>query len=1043
MAMRAAKFKRLGLALSIWRQILALVILAGAASAGRAEESELVAAARAYRQGGQPVSATSETTIFCEAEEFQIGGGGWQAKPWGTNYYAATFANTFLSRKAYLGVPEQAQGATASIEVEVPRAGRYLALVRYEAAYRFETQFRLTIEQAGQTKLDRLYGARDNVKIWAFTQAGGGLKKEVAWDWGAVENMVWEGHDIYVDLQPGRARLTLMADAQPEPAARRNVDLVMLTADEAQVKMRLEKEGYLPLDGMLTQQGDVFLKVHNQAGSAALTLTVPNGQEHSPYWTHLRDWPPQTISAQPGESTEWIEVGSLLDTLNDGQWKLAAAGAGPLSYSLEFGVRDASGQTQSIKRFDGLAGDVELAYDADTRYSRRIRLTDEVLYDLVDYLKKQPVKGIAPKRTLVYAYTALRPKPGDARFNAAIEEFIRLTGVSAPLGIDAGGSTSNLGQPLSKQELVRGYVGIHGVKTDEIAAVAQKLKAEGAADKVAVVSRGDEIGLPAPAADDHAGFRAWAQGRGLKASDADPGAGDDWSKVFLSTTPETAKAKPALFYFSKLYGYHYGIQTQKAATEVIRKHLPRADVGANVSPHGRAAYLGDTALLVSLFRAGGMTMPWSEDYIWQLPVGSQQMNSLTLDLFRAGIRRRPEARIQFYVMPHTPGNTPDSWRRQFYGDLAHGMKVVNLFEFQPVQLAYTENHTSWPEMYQEVRRSLHELGTFEELVQDGQVRPGVAGLWFSETGDAWDDKRHPFAAAKRALYIAIRHQQLPLDVVVEQDALDGTLLSYQVLYLADAHVSRAASKAIADWVATGGRLFATAGAGMFDEFDGPNTVLRELLGVEPESLETPEAATVRFIKQDLPFSQPLDVVTWQGAGGKVELPVFAARGRFKTVNAEVRGVFRDGSPAIAARQTGKGQAVYCGFLPGLTYFKPAIPLRPVDRGATDEAMSHFIPREFHPEASELIGLPAAGVARPVVCSQPLVESTVIEAPQGVLIPLVNWSGKPVQGLTVTLAIGVPGQKATLAGGGTVAMKEEQGKCVFTLDLDVADALILR
>ena len=37
-------------------------------------------------------------------------------------------------------------------------------------------------------------------------------------------------------------------------------------------------------------------------------------------------------------------------------------------------------------------------------------------------------------------------------------------------------------------------------------------------------------------------------------------------------------------------------------------------------------------------------------------------------------------------------------------------------------------------------------------------------------------------------------------------------------------------------------------------------------------------------------------------------------------------------------------------------------------------MTHFIPTEFDPAASRLIALPAQGVTRPVVCSEPLVES---------------------------------------------------------------------
>src|SRR4028118_925569 len=119
------------------------------------------------------------------------------------------------------------------------------------------------------------------------------------------------------------------------------------------------------------------------------------------------------------------------------------------------------------------------------------------------------------------------------------------------------------------------------------------------------------------------------------------------------------------------------------------------------------------------------------------------MNFLQIDQFRAGIKGKPDARIHFYVMPHTPGNTVNSWRRQFYGVLGHGAKDINLFEFDPVQAAYTENHTSWPEMYQEVRRSLHELGQFEDIIQDGQVRPGVAGLWVSEAGGMWGKAPQP------------------------------------------------------------------------------------------------------------------------------------------------------------------------------------------------------------------------------------------------------------------------------------------------------------
>jgi hypothetical protein len=991
------------------------------------DEAASVKAVQGYRKAGQPVQPIDDTTLIAEAEEFQVGKGGWQAKPFGTNFYAATFANSFLSRQAYLGAPEQCERSTATIEVQVPKAGKYLALVRYEAAYRFETRFTLQIEQNGKTKLDRLYGSRDNIKVWAFKQK---LKKEIGWDWGAGENVVWEGHDAAVELEAGKAKLTLIADKQPEDAARRNVDLVMLTSDEAQVKDRIEKENYLPLDGMLTQAGDVYLKVHNAKDSGALMLTVPNGTEHSPYWVHIRHWKPVVIKAEPGQSTDWIEVGSVLDTLSDGQWGLTAAGKGVLSFDLEVGVKNADGKIETIRKLEKQTGNVGLAYYGNMRYSRKIRTADEVLYDLVDYLKKQPAPSGAPlKRTLLFGYT-FEPKPGNDKYNAALGEFLKLMGATA-LG---KGANEALDGP---SPLARGYIDVRGVPTAKLEEHCKQLQAKGEAEKIAVVSLGDEIGLSQPPATDHASFRAWLKAKGVKPSELDAAAGDDYEMLSYSPKADTAKSKPGLYYYSHLYAYRFGINQLKQRSDILKKYLPNAGIGANFSPHHAHMYLGPTHQWISLFREDGMTMPWGEDYIFQVPMGSQQVNSLMVDMFRAGIRNKPERKIHYYVMPHTPNNTVASWRRQFHGDVAHGVKIFNLFEFRPVQAAYTENHCSDPAMYQEVRKSIHELGLFEDIVQDGQVRPGLAALWFSEAADVWNDNRAPFDAAKRALYLAIRHQQIPLDVVIEGDDLKD----YKVLYLTDQHLSRAASKAMAEWVQAGGQLFATAGAGMFDEFNQPNAVLRELLGVEPKEL-TEDKEAIRFEKQDLPFAKPMDTVAWPSGESKDAMPVFGALSRFAVKGGKEAANFADKSPALTTRPIGKGTATYCGFLPGLSYLKPALPKRPWDRGSTDDSMTHFLPTRFDPAAQRLLALPA-GLELPVSASAPLVESTVITAKQGTVIPLVNWSPAPLKGLTVTVRGVVPTAKVSLASGKPVKMAKENGKTTFTLDLEVADALILR
>ena len=132
-------------------------------------------------------------------------------------------------------------------------------------------------------------------------------------------------------------------------------------------------------------------------------------------------------------------------------------------------------------------------------------------------------------------------------------------------------------------------------------------------------------------------------------------------------------------------------------------------------------------------------------------------------------------------------------------------------------------------------------------------------------------------------------------------------------------------------------------------------------------------------------------MAWKAApdGPAFSVPVISVRSRFKSAGGDVRGTFADGSPAVVVKATGLGSATYCGFLPGLSYFRPAIPRRPVDRCSADDSMAHFIPTAFDAGTSALVGSPAAGIVRPVECSEPLVESSVVESPSGGVIPLVN------------------------------------------------------
>jgi len=933
--------------------VLAVVMLAVPVLAIDAEAYQAVKAAQAYRAKSEAVQPAPDGTYFCEAEEFKVTKPGWEAQPWGANYYAATFANCFLSRKAFLGASEQADGATATQTVDIKQAGKYLVMARYEACYRFETQFTIKVEQGGRTVFNKLYGARDNVKIWAF---GEKYKKEVAWPWGAVENVVWEGYlgeganNTYADLQPGKATITLIANKQTGDAAKRNVDLIMLTTDEKQVKDRVATEGYLPLDGWLTQAGDVFIRATN-LGQAAATVKVDPQTQHSPYWVHIRNWKSVSVPVNPGQTTDWVDIGGTMDTLNDGQWGVNVAGA---PCKIEYGARTANGTIEKIKEYANVSGDMKLIAYADVRYSHLIRTQQEGIDDLMGYLKAIPMQGKTPTQTMIAA------------------------GHNVP-GLDALFGTNGY------------YVKGPKLNTD----LRSKTLAE---------------------------IQAWCE------------------KV-----PEADRANYLFISMGDEIGSTAGLKEQ---TDMLRKYLPNAGIGANFSPHGGAthAFLGGVDHWVNTFRDDTLTMPWAEDYIWQLPMGTPQMNSINLDLFRAGIRGKANDKIMYYVMPHSPGNIPDMWRRMWYSAVGHGAKLFNLFEFEPVWIAYTENHCTGKEMYGMVLKTMREYGSFEDIVQSGQLRQSQVGMWFSAAADKNNDYANSGGAAKRGLYITILDQQIPLDFIVDQDAADGTLNQYKVLYLTDRHVSLASSAKIAAWVQNGGRLFATAGAGMYDENNQPNAVLRGLLGVNETKFDAPETALVGFIKQDLPFVQPLDQVKFPNfpaalAGG---FPVYGAVSRVTVgAGANVAGVFTDGSPAYVTRVVGKGLTAYCAFLPGLSYFQPAIPKKPLDRGDSPDAMAHFLPVAFDQKAGALVGTFAPFEVRPVSLSVPLVEATVIQSKVGTAITLTNWTTTPVKGLQVTPNFAVPTKNVTLSTGKPVQVGQVNGKTVFTLDLDVADTIILR
>ncbi len=147
--------------------------------------------------------------------------------------------------------------------------------------------------------------------------------------------------------------------------------------------------------------------------------------------------------------------------------------------------------------------------------------------------------------------------------------------------------------------------------------------------------------------------------------------GEDERWELVTITPSMPD-KPKQYYESANFLYELWYEELAQRTEKMRTEHPdkRVLTGANFSPHMNV--WPDVRQWVGPFRAGAMTMTWTEDWWWQVPEISPQVYGFLLDAFRLA-RSYHGAPAQYYVMPFR-GNSPDNFRRMNALGLAHGVK---------------------------------------------------------------------------------------------------------------------------------------------------------------------------------------------------------------------------------------------------------------------------------------------------------------------------------------------------------------------------------
>eukprot|EP01050_Picozoa_sp_SAG11_P006404 SAG11_NODE_495_length_8943_cov_274.008028_2_plen_200_part_00 len=176
----------------------------------------LLAAALASQPQPQPrqtisTAASAAETIFLEAENATVPTGScWKPQIWSENYYSCTFldvfGSTFLSRKAFLGAPDSVTGpaCVATMTAQVKHPGLFAPLVRFEPLCRtpacFETQFHLTVTQAGKVRFSSVYGSLGSLDLNAPASQGGAVIDHA---------LTWQGTHDRVLLEAGPIEVSL------------------------------------------------------------------------------------------------------------------------------------------------------------------------------------------------------------------------------------------------------------------------------------------------------------------------------------------------------------------------------------------------------------------------------------------------------------------------------------------------------------------------------------------------------------------------------------------------------------------------------------------------------------------------------------------------------------------------------------------------------------------------------------------------------------------------------------------------------------------
>jgi hypothetical protein len=415
--------------------------------------------------------------------------------------------------------------------------------------------------------------------------------------------------------------------------------------------------------------------------------------------------------------------------------------------------------------------------------------------------------------------------------------------------------------------------------------------------------------------------------------------------------------------------------------------------------------------------------PWSEDWFYDYQA---QEWSFRADLLRsAAMLRQGNHNFGGHIVGEKLrkiGSSflpmPASASYRALALIGRGAKVIDFYAFGPSFLFPANCWSDFPNTYGTIAKATQLIGKAESLLFAGQPLRGQVALLIPNASPLWDadSKDTYYLKEVQYLHLALIHAGYTVDFVDEIDLRNGALAirGYAALYITSPNIDEVAQAMVATWVAAGGMLVATLGAGVADRYNTAIGTLDVVLGLQSRQANRDIDLSAGFI----PPKSELETLSTFGGKIGISSPLQVLQPSGSDVS--TIGTFSTGAVAITSHRYGDGTAIAYGFFPGWQYWISKFLENPIFDNP------YHLPQWGKVERDMIVApVRLAHPPRLVELSHEVVEACWLESSAGIAIVLLNWTGVPIPALTITVPdVRLFTKSAKLADGAMINQKFE-------------------